>query len=61
MRRQSTPGAGHTITSYRWTSATAATASGVSVTHAYAVAGTYTVLLTVTDEAGQSVTSAGRP
>jgi PKD repeat protein len=58
---QSTAGVGHTITSYRWTFGDGATASGVSVTHAYAVAGTYTMLLTVTDEAGQSVTSAATP
>ena len=35
------------------------TGSGVAVTHAYAVAGTYTVQLTVTDESGQSNTSQG--
>jgi len=54
---QSTPGAGHTIASYRWSFGDGATAQGVTASHPYAVAGTYNVLLTVTDEAGQSVTS----
>jgi PKD repeat protein len=34
---------------------------GATVTHAFAVARTYIVQLTVTDEAGQSVTSGGTP
>lgn len=56
----STPGSGHsTITSYRWTFGDGLTGSGVAVTHAYAVAGTYTVQLKVTDESGQSNTSQG--
>jgi PKD repeat protein len=55
----STPGPGHSIVSYRWTFGDGATGSGVTVSHAYATAGTYTVQLTVTDEAGQSVTSTG--
>ena len=54
---QSTPGAGHTIASYRWTFGDGATGAGVTASHAYAVAGTYNVQLTVVDEAGQSVTS----
>jgi PKD repeat protein len=53
----STPGAGHSIVSYRWTFGDGAAASGVSVSHAYAAAGSYGVQLTVTDEAGQSNTS----
>lgn len=58
----STPGQGHsTITSYRWSFGDGGTASGVTVTHVYAVAGTYTVQLTVTDESGQSNTSQGTP
>jgi PKD repeat protein len=55
----STPGAGHTITSYQWTFGDGGSASGVTTTHKYAAAGTYTVQLTVTDEAGQSATSPG--
>jgi PKD repeat protein len=54
----STPGTGHSsITAYRWTFGDGATGSGVTVSHAYAAAGTYGVQLTVTDEVGQSNTS----
>jgi PKD repeat protein len=53
----STAGQGHTIASYRWTFGDGGTASGANVSHAYATAGTYAVQLTVTDDAGQSVTS----
>lgn len=53
----STPGSGHSIASYRWTFGDGGTGSGVTVSHAFATAGTYAVQLTVTDEAGQSVTS----
>ena len=56
---QSTPGAGHTIVSYRWTFGDGATGAGVTATHPYAIAGTYNVQLTVVDEAGQSATSGG--
>jgi PKD repeat protein len=55
----STAGAGHTITSYRWDFGDGATGTGVTTSHTYAVAGSYTVSLTVTDEAGQSATSGG--
>lgn len=56
----STPGAGHsTITAYRWAFGDGQSGSGQSVSHSYAAAGGYTVQLTVTDEAGQSNTSAG--
>src|SRR5262245_17815909 len=55
----STAGAGHTISAYRWTFGDGATGSGETVSHAYAAAGDYVVQLTVTDEAGQSSTSAG--
>lgn len=54
----STPGAGHTITSYAWTFGDGATATGVTATHAYTATGTYSVQLKVTDEVGQSTTSA---
>jgi PKD repeat protein len=55
----STAGAGHTITSYRWTFGDGATGGGQTVSHAYTAPGDYIVQLTVTDEAGQSSTSAG--
>ncbi len=41
-----------TIASYAWTFGDGATGSGVSPTHSYAADGTYTVSLTVTDNAG---------
>jgi PKD repeat protein len=54
---QSTPGAGHTIVTYRWAFGDGATGSGITVSHPYAVAATYNVQLTVVDEAGQTATS----
>lgn len=56
----STPGQGHTIASYRWTFGDGGTASGSNVSHAFTTAGSYAVQLTVTDESGQSVTSASQ-
>ncbi len=54
----STAGAGHTITAYRWDFGDgSATGTGVTTSHTYAVSGTYNVVLTVTDEAGQTATS----
>ena len=54
----STAGAGHTLVSYRWSFGDgAATATGVNTTHVYTSGGNFTVQLTVTDEAGQSVTN----
>ncbi len=58
----STPGQGHTtITSYRWTFGDGSIGSGQTVSHVYTASGTYNVQLTVTDEAGQSNTSAATP
>jgi PKD repeat protein len=50
----STPGAGHSIASYSWDFGDGTTGSGVTTSHRYVAAGTYTVVLTVRDEAGQS-------
>jgi PKD repeat protein len=54
----SLPGVGHTIVSYQWTFGDGGTASGVTASHTYSTAGTYAAQLKVTDEAGQSSTSA---
>jgi PKD repeat protein len=48
---------GRTIRSYDWDFGDGTTASGPTVQHAYAAAGTYTVLLTVTDDAGRFATA----
>jgi PKD repeat protein len=53
---QSTAVQGRTIVSYTWSFGDGATASGQSVTHAFAAPGTYTVTLTVVDSAGKSGT-----
>jgi PKD repeat protein len=49
---QSTPANGRTIVSYKWEFGDGSTATGVSASHKYTTAGTYTVNLTVTDNAG---------
>jgi PKD repeat protein len=49
----SRPAPGRTIRSYDWDFGDGTTGSGPSVQHAYAAAGTYTVVLTVTDDAGR--------
>jgi PKD repeat protein len=46
-----------TITGYNWNFGDGATASGSSTTHTYATPGTYTIALTVTNDANQSSTS----
>lgn len=52
----SRPAAGRTITRYDWDFGDRNTGSGVTVTHFYRATGTYTVVLTVTDDAGQAAT-----
>lgn len=53
----STAGTGHRIVSYRWNFgdpfSSSNTASGSTASHTFSQAGTYVVVLTVTDEAGQ--------
>jgi PKD repeat protein len=46
------------IASYGWTFGDGGTGSGVTASHAFAAAGTYTVALVVTDTAGQTGTAA---
>jgi PKD repeat protein len=46
-------GAGHTIDSYRWTFGDSFGGSLVNDTHVFSAAGTFSVQLTVTDDAGQ--------
>ena len=48
---ESTPAAGRTIVSYTWDFGDGSGASGVTVSHRYTGAGTYTVVLTVKDDA----------
>jgi len=46
-------GPGHTITSYQWDFGDGNKKSGVTAAHDYGASGTFSVTLTVTDEAGQ--------
>jgi PKD repeat protein len=51
---QSVAGPGHRIVSYRWNWGDGtANSSGSTASHKFTIAGTYVVVLTVTDEAGQ--------
>jgi PKD repeat protein len=50
------PAAGHQIVSYGWNFGDGTSGSGAQATHAFAAAATYTVVLTVTDDAGQRST-----
>jgi len=54
---QSTPGPGHTIANYAWDFGDGGRGTGVSASHSFGTAGTYNVVLTVTDEAGQTATT----
>ena len=53
----SKPAAGRTIRSFEWDFGDGTSAGGPQASHAYSTAGTYTVILTVTDDAGR----VGRP
>jgi len=53
----SRPAPGRTIRSYEWDFGDGTTGSGANVQHTYATAGTYVVVLTVTDDAGRVGTS----
>ncbi len=48
----------HPIPAYSWTFGDGATGAGVTASHTFATAGTYTVTLAVTDTAGQTGTVA---
>ena len=50
----STVGAGATIVSYAWNFGDGGTGTGVSLAHLFAAAGTYNVVLTVTDNLGRT-------
>ena len=54
---ESTAPQGRTIVSYEWTFGDGTNGTGVNVTHTYAVKGTYTVTLTVTDSQGETNSS----
>ena len=53
----STAPAGRSIVSYAWSFGDGDTAAGVTVSHYYAVAATYNVTLTVTDDRGTSAST----
>jgi PKD repeat protein len=53
----SRPAPGRVIRSYDWDFGDGTTGSGANVQHAYAVTGTYVVVLTVTDDAGRTSTA----
>jgi PKD repeat protein len=53
----STVAAGHQVSSYNWDFGDGTGGSGASVTHVFPVAQTYKVVLTVTDDTGQSATT----
>jgi chitodextrinase len=53
----STAAPGHTITKFNWNFGDGTTGSGATTSHTYATTGTYTVVLTITDDAGHSETT----
>lgn len=53
----STAAPGHTIADYAWNFGDGQTADGVEVSHAYSQAGSYTVVLKITDDAGRTATA----
>lgn len=53
----STAASGRRIVSYRWSFGDGGTGSGSSVSHKYTAIGTYVVVLTVRDDAGQTATA----
>jgi PKD repeat protein len=54
----STPGPGHSIVRYRWNWGDGTSnGSGSTTSHTFAATGSYIVVLTVTDEAGQTATA----
>ena len=53
----SRPGAGHVLVDYLWNWGDGSTGRGITEEHDWTVAGTYTVILTVVDEAGQRGTT----
>ena len=55
---QSTPGPQRTIVGYAWDFGDGSTGTGANVTHVYPVADNYAVVLTVTDDKGQTGTVA---
>jgi PKD repeat protein len=53
----STPGSDRRIVSYSWDFGDGEKKTGVTTTHDYAVAGVYLIILTVTDDRGQTTAS----
>jgi PKD repeat protein len=53
----SRPAPGNRIVSYRWDFGDGTTGSGATFTHAFATAGSYVVILTITDDAGRTQTA----
>lgn len=54
---QARAGAGHSIASYAWNFGDGSSKTGVTATHDFGSAGTFNVVLTVTDEAGQATSA----